>query len=321
MTLLVVALDPDHAGDLTLDEWDRLTERAQVLFESPDHPLIGRLRDAGIDAGPFDDDPSPSDSDRALVVDPDSPRLIELAKEGAEVISSSRPAPDPVTGARGAPVARRAASSMAGLATIMARLRSPEGCPWDLEQDHRSLKPHLLEEAYEVIDAIERDASDVELAEELGDLLLQVFFHAQLARDGDRFDVADVADAISAKLLHRHPHVFADMVVENAGQVVANWESIKSEEKKRSGPFDDIPASLPALVAAHKTQKRAAPLGFEPSEAEAVERARTALDAGDLGEALFWSVALARLKGVDPEGSLREATRRFRESHTGRNRP
>lgn len=314
MTLLVVALSPERAGDLTLDEWDALTARSVVLFERADHPLIDRLTAAGVAAGPFDDEPPADAAGWALVTEPDSPRLVELAKRGAEVVSSLWSAPDALTAARGAPIGRRAARSMAGLASVMARLRSPEGCPWDLEQDHRSLAPHLLEEAYEVIDAIERDAPDAELEEELGDLLLQVVFHAQMAQDGGRFDVADVAEAIVAKLLHRHPHVFADAVVESAGQVVANWEAIKATEKERSGPFDDIPAALPALAAAHKTQKRAAALGFAPSDDEALEQARGALATGDLGEALFWSVALARSRGVDAEGALREATRRFREA-------
>ncbi|MDQ3955738.1 MAG: nucleoside triphosphate pyrophosphohydrolase [Actinomycetota bacterium] len=313
MTLLVVALSPERAGDLTLDEWDALTGRSLVLFERADHPLIDRLAAAGVAAGPFDDEPAADAAGWAFVTEPDSPRLVELARRGAEVLSSSWSPPDALTAARGAAVGRRAARSMAGLASVMARLRSPEGCPWDREQDHRSLAPHLLEEAYEVIDAIEREAPDAELEEELGDLLLQVVFHAQMAHDAGRFDVADVADTIVAKLLHRHPHVFSDAVVESAGQVVANWEAIKATEKKRSGPFDDIPTALPALAAAHKTQKRAAALGFAPSDAEALERAGDALASGDLGEALFWSVALARSRGVDAEGALRAATRRFRE--------
>jgi MazG family protein len=314
VTLLVVALSPERAGDLSLDEWDALSARSVVLFERADHPLIGRLRSAGVEAGPFDDEPAADAEDWALVAEPDSSRLIELANEGAEVVSSSWPPVDPITAARGAPIGRRAARSMAGLASVMARLRSPEGCPWDLEQDHRSLAPHLLEEAYEVIDAIEGEAPDAELKEELGDLLLQVVFHAQLAQDEGRFDVADVADAIVAKLLHRHPHVFSDVVVESAGQVVANWEAIKAEEKGRSGTFDDIPSALPALVAAQKTQKRAAALGFNPTETESLERVREALAAGDVGGLLFWSVALARCRGADSEGALREAVRRFRDS-------
>jgi MazG family protein len=199
----------------------------------------------------------------------------------------------------------------------MARLRSEDGCPWDREQTHESLKVHLLEEAHEVIDAIDVGHTGAELEEELGDLLLQVAFHARLAAQEDRFDLADVADAIVAKLIHRHPHVFGTTEVSSAGEVVRNWEALKAEERRgeEQDPFASIPRALPALLTAHKTQKRAARFGFAPDEAEARARLRGALDGEtDLGEALFWLVALARVRGVDPEGALRKATVRFRES-------
>ena len=198
----------------------------------------------------------------------------------------------------------------------MARLRGEDGCPWDQKQTHSSLKPHLIEESYEVIDAIERGEVGAELEEELGDLLLQVVFHSQLADDDDRFDLAGVADRIVAKLLHRHPHVFSDTVVADADEVVANWETIKSKEKKRSDPFDDIPAALPALSTAYKTQKRAASLGWQAQEDEARGQLEAAVEDERLGEALFWLVALARARGLDPEGALRDAVARFRERLT-----
>ena len=313
MPLLVVALGPDDTASLTLGEWDDLVACERVIFEDAGHPLIERLRAAGVVTGPLDDEPSADSEGVALVCEPRSPRVADLARSGARVLGPGSGV-DALTAASGAPVARRAGNAAAKLAAIMARLRGPDGCPWDLEQTHATLKPHLLEEAYEVIDAIEHDRIDAELQEELGDLLLQVAFHAQLAADDGRFDLAAVAERISAKLLHRHPHVFSDTVVEGAHQVVANWEAIKAQEKERGGPFDDIPRSLPALTAAHKTQKRAAALGFSPTSSEARERAAAALVADELGEVLFWAVALARSAGVDAEGALREATARFRES-------
>ncbi|MDQ4125873.1 MAG: MazG family protein, partial [Actinomycetota bacterium] len=206
------------------------------------------------------------------------------------------------------------------LALVMARLRGPDGCPWDAEQTHESLRVHLLEEAHEVLEAIDAGATGAELEEELGDLLLQVFFHAQLASEDDRFDVAGVADRLVAKLLHRHPHVFGDVVVAGAAEVVSNWEAIKAKEKEveRPDPFDGIPPTLPALLKTYKVQKKAARLGFEADAAAARAGIENALASGatpdSVGDLLFWTVALARSAGVDPEGALARATLKFRQS-------
>ena len=319
--LLVVALSSADAASLTIREWDLLTQREQVLFEDPAHPLIDRLTAHGVSAGPFDDEPEAADGKRALVADPTSERILELARAGAEVVAGPGQGPDPLTVAHGAPVARRAAGSLGTLAQVMARLRGSDGCPWDQEQSHESLRVHLVEEAYEVLDAIDRGAVGADLEEELGDLLLQVFFHAQLASEDGRFDVGTVAERLVAKLLHRHPHVFGETVVADAGEVVRNWESIKATEKDRSGPFEDVPPGLPALLYSYKMQKRAAGLGFVADEARAVEEANRALETLDsdgspaaMGAALFWLVALARARGVDPEGALRSETNRFRDT-------
>ena len=321
MPLLVVVAAPEETGGVTLSEWDALSSRRQVLFERSGHPLIERLRAAGVDAGPFDDEPQATDEERALVADPDSARVVELARAGALISSGSAEPPDPLTAAHGSTVARRAGSSLVQLALVMARLRSADGCPWDQEQTHESLRVHLVEEAYEVLDAIDRGSLGSDLEEELGDVLLQVFFHAQLAADEGRFDVATVADRLVAKLLHRHPHVFEDTVVDGASQVVRNWEAIKAEEKKREGPFDDVPAGLPALLYSYKMQKRAAALGFQPTEELALgEVSRSVAELGSdpnpetFGDVLFWFVALARVLGIDAEGALRAAATRFRDS-------
>lgn len=319
--LLVVALPAADAASLTLREWDLLTQREQVLFEDPTHPLIARLTAHGISAGPFDDEPQPDDATRALVAEPGSERIVELARAGAVVLSDPGRGPDPLTVAHGAAVSRRAAGSLGTLAQVMARLRGPDGCPWDQEQSHESLRVHLIEEAYEVLDAIDRAEVGADLEEELGDLLLQVFFHAQLASEDGRFDVGTVAERLVAKLLHRHPHVFGETVVADAGEVVRNWESIKAAEKERSGPFDDVPAGLPALLYSYKMQKRAAALDFAADRHRALTEANRALDVlrsdaspAAMGAALFWLVALARAAGIDPEGALRSETNRFRDT-------
>ena len=321
MPLLVVPLAPDEPGHLTLDEWDALVACERVLFERPDHPLIERLRASGIPAGPFDDEPSADRDAWAFVADPGSSRVIELARAGAVVTSGSAPSPDPLSAAHASHLVRRAASSLGALSLIMARLRSEDGCPWDAEQTHESLRVHLVEEAYEVLDAIDRNEVGDELEEELGDLLLQVAFHAQLAAEDGRFDLAEVADRISAKLLHRHPHVFGDVVVSGAGEVVSNWESIKAREKGRDDVFEGIPDALPSLLLAYKTQKRAASLGFDPDEGTAWQKLGAILaeptNPDSVGETLFWVVALARANGIDPEGALRSATLRFRQTLAG----
>jgi MazG family protein len=222
-------------------------------------------------------------------------------------------------------------SSQAGrrlldLVRVMARLRAPGGCPWDREQTHASLARHLLEETHEVLDAI--DADDRErLREELGDVLLQVAFHAQMAADDGAWDVDDVAQGIVEKLIRRHPHVFGDVEVEGADEVLVNWERIKAEEKGEKPLEDDIPASLPALARASKVQRRAAGWGFEWRSAgsaidalkEEVGELETHTDADnaeeEIGDVLFATVAVARKLGVDPESALRRTIRGFAERY------
>jgi tetrapyrrole methylase family protein/MazG family protein len=207
-----------------------------------------------------------------------------------------------------------------------------EQCPWDVEQTHASLVPHLLEEAYEVVDAIqaldpEDPATDDELLEELGDLLYQVEFHATIAEHEGRFTMADVARGIHDKLVRRHPHVFGDVDVDGTGQVLANWDAIKRAEKGRSSVFDGIPSALPALAYAAKVQKKAAAVGFDwpdvdgalPKIAEeaaevvaAVGSGEAAAVADEVGDLLFAVVNVARHLHVDPEAALRAAVTKFR---------
>jgi XTP/dITP diphosphohydrolase len=231
MPLLIVPLSGEESDRLTLHEWDRLCACSMVLFEDPVHPLITRLRETGIAAGAFDDEPAADADGVALVTGPGSPRVVELARLGAEVSSGPSSVDDSLTAAHGAYVIRHAQAKLGELVAVMARLRSEDGCPWDREQDHASLIPHLIEEAQEVLEVIEADELGAPLEDELGDILLQVAFHAQLAADEKRFDIAGVASAIVAKLVRRHPHVFGDMTVSGPEDVIRNWNTIKASER------------------------------------------------------------------------------------------
>lgn len=215
------------------------------------------------------------------------------------------------------------------LVRIQARLRAPDGCPWDAEQTHQSLARHLLEETHELIEAIDADDSDA-IREELGDLLLQVTFHAQIASDDGRWDVDDVAEGLVDKLIHRHPHVFGDVEVADADEVLVNWERLKADEKGERALEDDIPATLPALARAGKVQRRAAGWGFEWRSArsalaalrEEMDELEAAIEAGEadnaeeeIGDVLFSVVAVARKLDVDAESALRRTIRGFAERY------
>lgn len=211
------------------------------------------------------------------------------------------------------------------LVGVEERLRGPGGCPWDREQDHRTLAEYAVEEVFELIEAIESGDAD-HIREELGDVLLQVVFHAQIAEDGGGFTIDDVAGGIADKLVRRHPHVFGDATVADAAEVVANWEELKAAEKpEREGIFDGVPAGQPALSYVRKLQSRAAKTGFDwEADIEAAERIRLELEeflaAGsdaqrehEIGDLLMSVVGLARRHKVDPELALRGAARRFKE--------
>ena len=218
----------------------------------------------------------------------------------------------------------RGGDGLLDLVRVQARLRAPDGCPWDREQDHRTLARHLLEETHELLEAIDAD-DDAAIRDELGDLLLQVTFHAQIAADDGRWDIDDVADALVAKLVHRHPHVFGDVDVAGSDEVLVNWEKLKAEETGgRKAVDEDIPATLPALARAAKVQRRAAGWGFtwrsrerafgklreEVEElAEAAEDPALAED--ELGDVLLAVVAVSRQLGLDAESALRRATTRL----------
>ena len=230
------------------------------------------------------------------------------------------------------------------LIDLMATLRAPNGCPWDRKQTHESLKPYLLEEAYEVLETIDH-RDNAKLKEELGDVLLQVIFHSQIASESDTFTIDDVVDHLAAKLVRRHPHVFGDPDAAtkptNGEQVLSQWEEIKRAERQAAGgaqsALDGVPKALPALLRAYQVQARASRVGFDWSHdatgladvfkkiAEEIGELQAALAAaaaapsasnqnevaGELGDLLFSLVNLARFLKVNPEDALRLSTNRF----------
>jgi tetrapyrrole methylase family protein/MazG family protein len=220
---------------------------------------------------------------------------------------------------------------LAAIFDVTRRLRAPDGCPWDREQTHESLRPYLLEETYEVLEAID-SGDDEKLREELGDLLLQVAMHAEIAAQEGRFDAAAVSEQAALKMVARHPHVFGDRSVADAEEVLRNWEHQKAEEAGAAGrseetPLDRVPRSMPALAWTLGLQKRAARVGFdfsdprsaaqaiaeEASELAAAERPEEVFD--ELGDLLFATVNLARKLKVNPEDALRVAGQRFLERY------
>lgn len=218
------------------------------------------------------------------------------------------------------------------LVEIMGRLRAPGGCPWDREQTFDTIKPYTLEETYEVLDAIDRHDWN-NLAEELGDFMLQAVFYAQMAAEEDLFQIGDALDAVNAKLVRRHPHVFGAESAATAGDVKRIWGEVKAAEKKDKGREDDsllssVPRALPALVEAQQIASRAAGVGFDWENAEQVieklheelgelDEARRLASQDELeneiGDLLFVLVNLARFMKVDPEQALRRTNRKFRE--------
>ena len=211
---------------------------------------------------------------------------------------------------------------------VVHTLRAPGGCPWDREQTHESLRPYLLEETYELLEAIDAGDND-KMMEELGDLLLQVAMHSEIAAEDGRFDAKQVSEAVAAKMVKRHPHVFGDVSVANADEVLRNWEHQKMHEARKAGNdesvVDRVPASLPALAWTLGLQKRAARVGFDfatpTAAAESVaEEAKELAEVSDhdrafeeMGDLLFAIVSLARTLKVNPEDALRVAGQRFRQ--------
>lgn len=230
-----------------------------------------------------------------------------------------------------------AAASFQKLVNVMARLRAPGGCPWDREQTHSSIRTYLIEEAYEVLEALD-SGDDKKFAEELGDLLLQVLFHSQMAGEAGRFDILDVIREIHDKMIRRHPHVFGTKSAKNSAEVLKNWEIIKMQERAASGVsarakgetavshLDGVPRGLPALLEGYQLTKKAARIGFDWENTagifdklqEETRELREVMDSdepelveGELGDLLFVVVNLARSLKVDPEIAMKKSSAKF----------
>jgi len=325
--LVLLATTPRVAPGLLTDEaWSLLRQADVVHLADDDHPLVAPLATAGIAASLLPAHPAADLAVRLLdaargrtvvwVASADGdPGLAEALVPALD--AAGAPAVDVVLGSWDLPGAH-----LLDLVAVMDRLRSPGGCPWDAEQTHESLVEYLVEEAYETVEAIETRDDDA-LREELGDLLLQVAFHARIAEEHDEpWGIDDVADGIAAKLVRRHPHVFADHEARTPDEVEASWKRLKAEEKQRASVTDGIPVSLPALVLAGKLLRRASDVDVAAASPEASAAARVALgslgahDASSrstaYGDLLLAVAALAHADGVDAEQALRESLRAYR---------
>ncbi len=208
------------------------------------------------------------------------------------------------------------------LVNIVAKLRAPDGCPWDRKQTHASLREHLLEECYEVLEAIDKEDWSA-LGGELGDLLLQIVLHARIAKEAGEFELADVLAGINTKLIHRHPHVFASVKAETVEEVLHNWEMLKQAERGDASALDGVSRQMPALAYSQAVQHRVAQLGFDWKDIEGVieklveemEELKSAATekekAQEFGDLLFTLVNIARRMGIDSEAALRETNARF----------
>ena len=330
-------------GLLPFQSWDVLGTADVVLLRDPDsHPSAPHLYAAGLELERLE--PAPlerSDLDLTRPGVPEDRRIAKAlarraARDGQAVYllgpQDERLAPAVAGIAVDQDLEielvflaqQPAGTELLGLVEVMRRLRDPDGgCPWDLQQDHASLTRYLVEETYELIDAIET-GQDSDLQEELGDVLLQVVFHAQVAHDRRAFGIDDVARGIVDKLIRRHPHVFADGDARTPEEVQTNWDRLKTAEKARQGPFEGVPALLPGLHLLDTLQRKASKRGFDAADAaDASEQVHARLAGlaaaasaehreAAYGELLAAVVGLGRQLGVDPETAARGAGRRFR---------
>jgi MazG family protein len=348
----VVLVETSEAlpGLLPFPAWDAMSLAGRIVARDPDtHPSRPFLYQAGVDVDRLE--PATLDPRAMDLTQPGSPADRRLARALADLAEATAPeavvyllGPDDTAFGRIAALeaARRhletefvflvptpRGAELLRLVEVEARLRDPDdGCPWDLEQDHVSLARYLTEETYELLDAIE-SGDDDHLREELGDVLLQVVFHAQIAADRGAFTIDEVAAGIADKLVRRHPHVFGDAEVADADEVKANWDVIKQQEKQREHPFDGVPGALPALHLMQALQRKAAKLGFDWPDVEALrpklhEELDELLAADDaaaheeeLGDLLAVLVGVARKLDIDAETALRGAATKLRRRFDG----
>jgi len=310
-------------GLLSWPAWEALRGAARVLAADPAHPQLPAVRQAGVEVELVERatapalarlllEAAPSGSGRATLWlgSPDGdPGLTDALARIAVEEAGQVPEIEVLPGSYDLPGAR-----LLDLASVMDRLRSPGGCPWDAEQTHASLVKYLVEEAFELVEAIEEGDRET-LREELGDVLLQVFFHSRIAEEHpeDPFSIDDVAGDIVEKLMYRHPHVFGDVEATESAEVEANWEQLKAAEKQRESVLDGVPAGLPALAYAAKLVSRVRRAGFTgvPDAPYELPAELTAESAGTL---LLAVAQRAHDEGVDVDAALRAAARGYRDA-------
>lgn len=341
--LALVETSDQLPGLLPVQAWSTLTASETIILGSADHPFLSQLETAGLShevvpaqaQGTGTEGPAAAGASTAtgqaarIVARAEELGLVSYLQDRSDDEALARTLRTEAAGSgvevQVVPFAPHPkGASVLDLVATEERLLAPGGCPWDREQTHASLIRYAVEEVYELADAVEAgDAA--EIREELGDVLLQVVFHAEMADRAGTFDIDDVAQSIVGKLVRRHPHVFGDVVARDADTVMANWEELKQAEKpERERLFDGVPAALPALGYVGKLQSRAAKAGFDwEADADAGERIRSELEeleaagsqderAAEVGDLLMSVVGLARRYDVDPETALRGAANRFR---------
>jgi MazG family protein len=331
--IFVVGLGPGSQDFLTLRAWELLASGKSLVVPAEKHEAIQMLVERGI---PFEVlELADAKSMAGMLIENvmSSGELVYAcpgqAIESQEVIELLKLAKSAGIEFELVSCASPAALAFARLASVMARLRAPNGCPWDAEQTHKSLAIHLLEEAHETLDAIDRnDMADLE--EELGDLLLQVVFHSEIADERGDFEINDVIETLVEKLIHRHPHIFGEVVVSTSRDVLVNWEALKHEQKERPSLTEGIPKGLPALLLANKVQRRVAGHSGEFVSDKYVTALTQQLFESDLdrelaerlvGELLYLTVAMAQRLGIDPEGALRRHASAALEAAESKTRP
>lgn len=337
--ITIVGLGPGAFGLITVATLDKLTAAEHLLLKTAKHPAVTELRQRNIAFASYDHLcnglAALADVHEAIAQD-----IVQRAEQGQSVVYAV-PGNPLVADQTVLLIQNFAASRMIPLSIlpgvgrytldplveVMAQLRAPNGCLWDLEQNHSSLRRYIVEEVYEILEAI--DAADAEnLCEELGDLLLQIVFHARIAEECGEFSIQDVVNTVATKMVRRHPHVFGNITVHSAGEVLVNWDKIKQREKGavRQSILDGISPGLPSLLRAFKLQSKAAKVGFDwdniapvwQKVAEEIQELREAVAENvpaaieaELGDVLFAVANLARHLKVEPETALNGTNNRF----------
>jgi len=337
--ITIVGLGSGGFDELTLGAWEALQTAECVLLRSAEHPAVPGLASRGIRFTALDEAAGAREGDAAVAARL-AERVLEAAAGGDVVYAvPGHPRIDELSvprlmeraAARGIEARVVAASSPTAAAfdefvAIIARLRGPDGCPWDREQTFASLKRFMIEEAYEAVEAVDSGQRE-KLCDELGDVLIQVVLNSQLATEEGSFTIRDVIANVTDKLIRRHPHVFEDVSVADSAEVLRNWEQIKRRERpERTSVLDGVPSDLPALMKAMEVSKRVVRVGFEwptldevfAKLDEELAELRAAIPTGDhdaiageIGDILFTTVNIARFLKVDPEDALRTMVARF----------